>query len=109
MSLEFRKIAQAPDYVVGNDGRIVKIRGVGEDTTMRAHDNGHGYMKVQLTVYGERVMLYVHRLVCEAFHGLPPDYADGTAHVRHLNDDQSDNRADNLRWGTPKTNARDRR
>jgi len=109
--LEYRRIALAPDYVAGSDGSIVKVRGRGTanaDVVMRSHDNGHGYMKVRLVVDGERGMFYVHRLVCEAFHGLPPDYVDGAAHVRHMNDDPGDNRAANLAWGTPEKNAEDR-
>ena len=43
----------------------------------------------------------VHRLVCEAFHGPAPSL---DAVVLHLNENASDNRADNLRWGTRKEN-----
>lgn len=111
MTLDFKRIALAPDYVAGSDGRIVKVRGRGaeeRDKVMRVHDNGRGYMKVKLTVGGMRIMFYVHRLVCEAFHGLPPDYESDPANVRHLNGDPGDNRADNLRWGTVEENMRDR-
>lgn len=112
MTIDFRRIDLAPDYVAGSDGSIVKVRGRGtasRDVTMRTHDNGHGYMKVRLVVPGgDRGMFYVHRLVCEAFHGLPPDYVDGPAHVRHLNGDSGDNRAVNLRWGTQSENERDK-
>lgn len=44
--------------------------------------------------------LKVHRLVCEAFNG-PPD--DGQV-CMHLNEDSSDNRPENLAWGTQKQN-----
>lgn len=43
----------------------------------------------------------VHRLVCEAFHGLPPD---AKSVVIHINEDSHDNRPGNLRWGTQKEN-----
>lgn len=43
----------------------------------------------------------VHRLVCEAFHGPAPS----SKHiVLHLNEEPTDNRAENLRWGTRKEN-----
>jgi hypothetical protein len=43
----------------------------------------------------------VHRLVCEAFHGPPPF---DRAVVIHLDEDATNNRADNLKWGTQKEN-----
>lgn len=43
----------------------------------------------------------VHQLVCEAFHGPKPT----PAHiVLHLDEDPSNNRPENLRWGTRKEN-----
>jgi len=47
----------------------------------------------------------VHSLVCEAFHGPRPDGMQ----VLHWNDIPDDNRAENLRWGTPKENRDDSR
>lgn len=44
--------------------------------------------------------LKVHRLVCEAFNG-PPE--DGRV-CMHLNEDSSDNRPENLAWGTQMEN-----
>ena len=47
----------------------------------------------------------VHRLVCEAFHGEPAEWQV----ARHLNDIRSDNRAENLSWGTDSDNMLDAR
>lgn len=53
---------------------------------------------------GRRVHRFIHRLVCQAFYGDPlPDQQ-----VRHLNGISTDNRAENLRWGTSAENAADR-
>jgi hypothetical protein len=46
----------------------------------------------------------VHRLVCEAFEGLPPS---PDHEVRHLDGDRLNNHATNLRWGTRQENVRD--
>jgi hypothetical protein len=43
----------------------------------------------------------VHQLVCEAFHG-PKPFPE--AIVLHLDEDPSNNRPENLRWGTRKEN-----
>ena len=46
----------------------------------------------------------VHRLVCLAFHGEP--CLDGSL-ARHLNGVSTDNRVDNIAWGTSRDNAQD--
>jgi hypothetical protein len=43
----------------------------------------------------------IHRLICEAFHGPAPDKKSV---VLHLNENATDNRPENLRWGTQKEN-----
>jgi hypothetical protein len=53
---------------------------------------------------GFKVHAYVHRLVCEARHG-PKPFPDAV--IRHLNDIQTDNRPENLQWGTPEENRAD--
>lgn len=43
----------------------------------------------------------IHRVVCEAFHGPAPS----PSHiVMHINEDSTDNRPENLKWGTQKEN-----
>lgn len=46
---------------------------------------------------------YIHILVCETFISSRPDGMQ----VRHLDSDTSNNRLDNLQWGTPKENCED--
>jgi len=46
----------------------------------------------------------VHRLICLAFHGLPLPHQ---TECRHLNGNGTDNRPENLCWGTRQENIRD--
>lgn len=63
-----------------------------------------GYLRVPLTADGRRESMQVHRAVLLAFKGNP---ADGQV-ARHLNGNPSDNRAENLEWGTHLENMEDR-
>lgn len=65
---------------------------------LRPQRCGHGYMKVHL---GRRRQVRVHRLVCEAFHGPPPEV---TYHADHIDTDPTNNAATNLRWLSPSMN-----
>ena len=56
----------------------------------------HGYIVVMLSKRNQYQNQLVHRLVLSAFHGEP---AEGIQ-CRHLNGVRSDNRLENLAWGT---------
>ena len=58
----------------------------------------HKYMGLQNRSLGN---LKIHKLVCEAFNGPPPDKKSV---VIHVNECGTDNRPENLRWGTQKEN-----
>jgi len=58
----------------------------------------HVYMGVYNKFFGN---MKVHRLVCEAFHGPAPD---GRSVVIHLDEDATNNRPENLKWGTQREN-----
>ena len=51
-----------------------------------------------------RRLVYVHHLVCEAFHGKRPS----GMYALHNDGDTTNNRSDNLRWGTATDNMKDR-
>lgn len=63
------------------------------------------YRRVELRIGGRRVCRLVHNLVAEAFIGPRPDGLQ----VCHNNGNGADNRVENLRYGTAKSNRDDRR
>lgn len=100
-----------PDYVICQCGKIRKVKGPrGWRRLISQHPgNAEGHMKIQLqSRYGRRDHVWVHRIVCIAFHGKPPTYDDKEAMVRHLDDDPSNNSARNLKWGSQSDNERDK-
>lgn len=74
------------------DGAVwVPARGPGKGHWTFGCRKPDGYFVVGIA----RKRLLVHRLICEAFHGLcPPDRTD----VDHLDRDPANNRPENLRW-----------
>lgn len=58
----------------------------------------HEYMGLYNKKYGN---IKIHRMVCEAFHGLAPFER---AVVIHIDENALNNRPENLRWGTQKEN-----
>lgn len=65
-----------------------------------------GYMRVNLTTPNtcQQKVRKVHVLMLEAFHGAKPS---PSAVGRHLNDIRTDNRIENLAWGSYGDNMRD--
>lgn len=61
-----------------------------------AHHDKYGYYHVTLTKEAKQYHILVHRLVAEAFVDNPNGYKE----VNHIDEDKSNNRADNLEWCT---------
>jgi hypothetical protein len=60
-------------------------------------------LKITLCRSGKRRCLYLHRVICSAFHGLPParDY-----HCGHLDGEPGNNKPENLAWVSASENAK---
>ena len=63
--------------------------------------NSNGYLKVQLSLRGDKKQLLVHRLV--ALHFIPNPYEH--PYVNHKDGDKTNNHLENLEWVTPSENA----
>lgn len=88
----WKPVVNLPGYLVSDQGRVARL--LSDTPSART-----GYVRVNL---GGKVRL-VHQLVLEAFRGPRP-----VGHLsRHLNDIKTDNRLQNLVWGTPSENIED--
>ena len=115
--VEYRGIAGEPGYRVDSDGgawtclRKIGLPGrrgtrtVIGTTWRRLKPLPLGrYFCVNLCRDGKKKAHRIHRLVLEAFVGPCPEGME----CRHKDDDKSNNRLDNLSWGTRMENAADR-
>lgn len=88
-------------YKVSNLGRVRGMYG----KILRPLVRRHGYLSVFLYGKGNNARKYkqfsIHRLVAEAFVENPNGYAE----VNHLDEDKTNNRADNLEWCDHKYNT----
>jgi hypothetical protein len=111
---EWRLVPSKPEILVSNFGRVLfperraampmgnirlyKPKPSFGIKTKACKTARHEYMGVYNRFFGN---LKVHRLVCEAFHGPAPE---GKNVVLHLDEDATNNKPENLRWGTQKEN-----
>ena len=91
-------------YSAGTDGLIYRMDR-GEPSPLAGSPTSKGYLTVSLS-RGKWETHSVHKLVCETFYGPAP--FDG-AQVRHMDGNQTNNRPENLDWGTQEDNWADRR
>lgn len=103
---EWRAISGYPNYEASDEGQIRRSPSApAGGATQKAGKIAHqrirdGYPVVSIDCQD----LYVHRLVCAAFHGS----AQHTGLVvRHLDDDKTHNAPGNLAWGTHTDNMHD--
>jgi hypothetical protein len=87
------------DQTLNRKNGLVRWRG----RVLKPQEGSKGHFGVNLHREGSSKTHYIHRLVAEVFIPNP----DGLPLVRHLNDIKSDNRLENLAWGTPSDNTRD--
>lgn len=116
VNLSEQEIEKAPDFmpVVGYEG----LYEVGKDGSVWSLNYKHtglrkmlvptpfgkyGYLKVNMWKDGKQKSQHVHRLVLNAYLPKPFEYLE----VLHLNSEPTDNRLENLAWGTHEENMND--
>lgn len=103
MPSEVREIPSCPGYSATADGTVIGKTGRPLSVWMGTG----GYWQVALYVDGAQRTKQVNRLVCEAFHGPPPDWSRNY-HAAHWDGNELNNRPENLRWATSKENIEDK-
>lgn len=108
VAVAYRDVPDFPGYRVGSDGSVWSCRDFHGGTTREWHRmkpgrHKFGYPQVYLCICGSRKMFQIHRLVLMAFVGLCPEGME----CRHLNSDPTDNRLENLCWGSHRENVLD--
>lgn len=94
-----RKIPGYDGYYADNLGNIYNAR----CHRLAVHPHPEGYVRLRVQQGTKSKNVLVHRLVALAFHGYPQDRCV----VQHINGDKTDNRAENLKWGTHAENMED--
>lgn len=102
MMTKTASLPEFPDYRFTEDGGVVSF--ICAPRILKPIRTGD-YLGVTIRdASGKLQRRYVHRLICEAFHGPAPD---GT-NCCHNDGNRANNSADNLRWDTPANNNRDK-
>lgn len=92
---EWRYVDGTP-YEVSSCGRVRRGARI---LKPRLHSNG--YHRVIFSIRANHTDHYVHRLVCTAFHGVPPT---SQHHADHIDGTRTNNCATNVRWLSPDEN-----
>jgi hypothetical protein len=102
---EWRAVPGFSHYEVSSHGQLRSYRQKRlAPRILRPSASNCGHLRQTLMRDGERVSMLVHRLVLLAFVGPCPEGQE----VRHLDGDPTNNRLDNLVYGSRSENIRDR-
>ena len=93
------QVRSVPRTITRSNGRPLTL----DARVLKAHQGPSGHSRVSLNAPGRTESALVHRLVAKAFIPNP----DNLPWVLHWDDDPTNNRVENLRWGTPKDNQAD--
>lgn len=88
---KYKIINNFNNYNISDNGNVWNVR---KNRPMKPTMDSHGYLVVHLSHNGKSYNKKVHRLVAEAFIPNPLNLPC----VNHINEDKTDNRAENLEW-----------
>lgn len=108
IGVRYRSFSDYPRYAVGDDGSYWSCGHFASNTAFscrKCSSDKFGYKTVTMFNASGKFKTGLHRVVLLAFVGLCPEGME----CRHLNGNPSDNRLENLQWGTRQENANDRK
>lgn len=97
---DLKKHTVFSNYLISNAGLIYSVK---RCLWLHPYKDSHGYYQVSLFKGNKRTDKLIHHLVLEMY-GKPRQEGQVT---RHLNGNKTDNRIENLAWGTYKENSDD--
>ncbi len=100
---EYRPIPSCPGFEASSCGHVRRADAI--SWVAERAEGKIGYIKVSLHINGKGRPKWLHRLVCEAFHGVPIPPRVFTAHWNGI---VSDCAPSNLRWATKSENEADK-
>lgn len=107
--MDWRVVQGWDAYEVSSTGAVRRAkppRGKRAGNVLTPYVDRQGYHIVHMRQDGRNASLRVHRLVCMAFIGPPPNQKD---QVAHFDGDPSNNNVSNLRWASLTENQNDKK
>jgi DNA-binding NarL/FixJ family response regulator len=99
----WKPVQESPNYFVSNFGNVKSNKGRVAGNLKLSTDR-YGYRTICISTGDKRRLLKVHRLVAQAF----VDNPDSKPHVCHIDGNKQNNTPENLYWGNPLENNRDK-
>lgn len=90
--------------MISSDGQVKSTK-FGKERLLKLADSSNGYLNFGYYKDGKRTTLFVHRCVAIVFLG---DRSAEGLYVLHKDGNQLNNNVDNLYWGSPQENMKDK-
>lgn len=102
--LEVRIVPSYPVYAASACGKLFRLPKGNEIATKIITTRGYPSVYVRISYKGKALNRKLHRLICEAWNGLPP--TERHIQVNHKDGNSLNNHKDNLEWSTRSQNQR---